>query len=89
MHRELVFCIGHEALRKARLKPPHTFKEAKLADDIPGKAYGLDVNEGSCYDIHSYASRAELFLGKIDPGSALMGLRLSCFCASSTKQSSF
>jgi hypothetical protein len=28
-HRELVFRIGHEALRKARLKPPQSFKEAR------------------------------------------------------------
>jgi|SRR3989442_1713105 len=45
-HRELVFRIGHEALRKGRLKPPCTFKEAKIADDMARKACGLDVSDG-------------------------------------------
>jgi hypothetical protein len=31
---------------KARLKPPRTFKEAKIADDMARKACGLDINEG-------------------------------------------
>ncbi len=45
-HRELVFEVAHGALARAKLKPPHTFREAKLADDMARKACGLDVNEG-------------------------------------------
>jgi hypothetical protein len=45
-HRELVFELAHGALAKAKLKPPRTFKEAKLADDMARKACGLDINEG-------------------------------------------
>jgi hypothetical protein len=45
-HRELVFKVAHGALAKAKLKPPRTFKEAKLADDMARKACGLDINEG-------------------------------------------
>jgi hypothetical protein len=45
-HRELVFGVAHGALARAKLKPPRTFREAKLADDMARKACGLDLNEG-------------------------------------------
>jgi hypothetical protein len=45
-HRELVFKVAHGALAKAKLQPPRTFKEAKIADEMARKACGLDVNEG-------------------------------------------
>jgi hypothetical protein len=41
-HRDLVFNLAHGALAKARLKPPRTFKEAKIADEMARKACGLD-----------------------------------------------
>jgi hypothetical protein len=41
-HRDLVFNLAHGALAKAKLKPPRTFKEAKVADDMARKACGLD-----------------------------------------------
>lgn len=41
-HRNLVFNLSHRALAKAKLKPPRTFKEAKIADEMARKACGLD-----------------------------------------------
>lgn len=46
VHRDLVFNLAHGALAKAKLKPPRSFKEAKIADEMARKACGLDVNEG-------------------------------------------
>src|SRR5260370_10402772 len=45
-HRELVFGVAYGALARAKLKPPCTFKEAKLADDMARRACELDLNEG-------------------------------------------
>jgi len=42
VHRDLVFNLSHGALAKAKLKPPRTFKEAKIADEMARKACGLD-----------------------------------------------
>jgi hypothetical protein len=47
VHRDLVFGIAHGALAKANLKPPHTFKEAKIADEMARKACGLDEGESA------------------------------------------
>ena len=41
-HRDLIFNLAHNALAKAKLRPPRTFKEAKTADDMARKACGLD-----------------------------------------------
>jgi hypothetical protein len=41
-HRELVFNTAHGALKKASLKPPRTWKEAKVVDEMARKASGLD-----------------------------------------------
>jgi hypothetical protein len=46
-HRELVFGVAHGPLARARLKQPHTFREAKLADDMARKADSNGKN-GSC-----------------------------------------
>ena len=45
VHRDLVFNLAHGALAKAKLKPPHTFKEAKIADEMARKACGLDEGD--------------------------------------------
>jgi hypothetical protein len=45
VHRDLVFNLAHGALAKAKLKPPRTFKEAKIADDMARKACGLDEQD--------------------------------------------
>lgn len=42
VHRDLVFNLAHGALAKAKLKPPRSFKEAKIADEMARKACGLD-----------------------------------------------
>jgi hypothetical protein len=42
VHRNLVFNLSHGALAKAKLRPPRTFKEAKIADEMARKACGLD-----------------------------------------------
>jgi hypothetical protein len=42
VHRDLVFNLAHKALAKAKLRPPRTFKEAKVADEMASKACGLD-----------------------------------------------
>ena len=47
MHRDLVFNLAHGALAKAKLKPPRTFKEAKIADEMARKACGLDDRDAS------------------------------------------
>jgi len=41
-HRELVFNAAHGALKKANLKPPRTWKEAKVVDEMARKACELD-----------------------------------------------
>ena len=46
-HRDLVFNLANGALAKAKLKPPRTFKEAKIADEIARKACGLDEGESA------------------------------------------
>jgi hypothetical protein len=46
-HRDLVFNIAHGALAKAKLKPPRTFKEAKIADEMARKACGLDGGDSA------------------------------------------
>jgi hypothetical protein len=46
-HRDLVFNLAHRALAKAKLRPPRTFKEAKVADDMARKACGLDDRDAS------------------------------------------
>jgi hypothetical protein len=46
-HRELVFNAAHGALKKANLKPPRTFKEAKIADEMARRACGLDEGESA------------------------------------------
>ena len=47
VHRNLVFGIAHGALAKAKLKPPRTFKEAKIADEMARKACGLDEDDSA------------------------------------------
>ena len=47
VHRNLVFNLAHGALAKAKLKPPHTFKEAKIADEMARKACGLDEGDSA------------------------------------------
>lgn len=47
VHRDLVFNLAHGALARAKLKPPHTFKEAKIADEMARKACGLDDRDAS------------------------------------------
>jgi len=42
VHRDLVFNLAHGALAKAKVKPPRTFKEAKIADEMARKACGFD-----------------------------------------------
>jgi hypothetical protein len=46
-HRDLVFGLAHGALAKAKLKPPRTFKEAKIADEMARKACGLDDGDSA------------------------------------------
>jgi hypothetical protein len=46
-HRDLVFNLAHGALKKANLKPPRTFKEAKIADEMARKACGLDEGDSA------------------------------------------
>ncbi|HWX16565.1 MAG TPA: hypothetical protein VNY07_08265 [Chthoniobacterales bacterium] len=46
-HRDLVFGLAHGALAKAKLKPPRTFKEAKIADEMARKACGLDEGDSA------------------------------------------
>ena len=46
-HRDLVFNLAHSALAKAKLRPPRTFKEAKVADDMARKACGLDDRDAA------------------------------------------
>src|ERR1700720_1351513 len=47
VHRNLVFNLAHGALAKAKLKPPRTFKEAKIADEMARKACGLDEGDSA------------------------------------------
>jgi hypothetical protein len=47
VHRDLVFNLAHDALAKAKLKPPRTFKEAKIADEMARKACGLDERDAA------------------------------------------
>jgi hypothetical protein len=46
-HRDLVFNLAHSALAKAKLPPPRTFKEAKVADEMARKACGLDDRDAA------------------------------------------
>jgi hypothetical protein len=39
--------LSHSALAKANLKPPRTFKEAKIADDMARRACGLDDRDNA------------------------------------------
>jgi hypothetical protein len=45
--RDLVFNLAHRALAKAKLRPPRTFNEAKVADDMARKACGLDDRDAA------------------------------------------
>ena len=47
VHRDLVFNLAHGALAKAKLNPPRTFKEAKIADEMARKACGLDEGDSA------------------------------------------
>jgi len=47
VHRDLVFNLAHNALAKAKLRPPRTFKEAKIADEMARKACGLDKGDSA------------------------------------------
>jgi hypothetical protein len=47
VHRDVVFNLAHGALAKANLKPPRTFKEAKIADEMARKACGLDEGDSA------------------------------------------
>ena len=47
VHSNLVFNLAHVALAKAKLKPPRTFKEAKIADEMARKARGLDEGDSA------------------------------------------
>jgi hypothetical protein len=42
----ILFLISHTPLfQKRKLRPPRTFKEAKIADEMARKACGLDKND--------------------------------------------
>jgi hypothetical protein len=53
----LVFNLAHGALAKAKVKPPRTFKEAKIADEMARKACGLDDRTDYSDCLHSIGHR--------------------------------
>lgn len=46
-HRAHVFKIAHEALKKASLPAPRSWKDAQIADNMARKAAGLDEERGA------------------------------------------
>lgn len=46
-HRAHVFKIAHEALKRASLPAPRSWKEAQIADNMARKAVGLDEEKGN------------------------------------------
>lgn len=46
-HRAHVFKIAHEALKKASLPAPRSWKDAQIADNMARKAAGLDEERGN------------------------------------------
>jgi hypothetical protein len=46
-HRSVVFRMAHNALKKAKLPTPRTWKDAQIADNMARKAVGLDEERGS------------------------------------------
>lgn len=46
-HRSVVFRMAHDALKKAKLPTPRTWKDAQIADNMARKAVGLDEEKGS------------------------------------------
>jgi hypothetical protein len=46
-HRAHVFKIAHEALKRATLPAPRSWKEAQIADNMARKAVGLDEEKGN------------------------------------------
>lgn len=46
-HRAHVFKIAHEALKKASLPAPRSWKDAQIADNMARKAAGLDEEKGA------------------------------------------
>jgi len=46
-HRAHVFKIAHDALKKASLPAPRSWKDAQIADNMARKAAGLDEEKGN------------------------------------------
>ena len=46
-HRAHVFKIAHEALKRAQLPAPRSWKDAQIADNMARKAVGLDEEKGA------------------------------------------
>jgi hypothetical protein len=46
-HREVVFTLAHESLKKMKPKPPKNFREAEAADKMARRAAGLEVADVS------------------------------------------
>lgn len=44
-HREVVFDLAHESLKKMKAKAPKNFREAEAADKMARRAAGLEVSE--------------------------------------------
>jgi hypothetical protein len=46
-HRSVVFKMAHDALKKAKLPTPRSWRDAQIADNMARKAVGLDEEKGS------------------------------------------
>jgi hypothetical protein len=44
-HRDVVFDLAHESLKKMKVKAPKNFREAEAADKMARRAAGLEVSE--------------------------------------------
>lgn len=44
-HRNLVFNLAHDSLKKMKPKAPKNFRDAKMADDMARRAAGLETSE--------------------------------------------
>lgn len=46
-HRAMVFKIAHDALKKAKLPAPRSWRDAQVADNMARKALGLDEEKAT------------------------------------------
>jgi hypothetical protein len=81
VHRDLVFNLAHGALAKGKLKPPRTFNEAKIADEMARKACGLDEGDSAQHALlirineldagQPRPIEASVFEGELLPGASV------------------